>query len=109
MNGSNDFSVKVSSDTGQWREAIKIDHATGNVAVASIWPQTRLHFDGPIRLDAALPAIHGAGAWSTSLMLHRILNWSILMAPTGAAFAAALSLLKACFPKAGTGFGIRYA
>lgn len=49
LNGSNDFSVKVSNDTGQWRKAIKIDHATGNVAVGSIWPQTRLHVDGPIR------------------------------------------------------------
>lgn len=36
LNGSNDFSVKANSDTGQWREAIKIDHATGNVAVGSI-------------------------------------------------------------------------
>ena len=36
LNGSNDFSAKVSCDTGQWREAIKIDHATGNVAVGSI-------------------------------------------------------------------------
>lgn len=68
LNGSNDFSVKVSSDTGQWREAIRIDHATGNVAVGSIWPQTRLDVDGPIRpasyATAALtPAeSHGAGA-----------------------------------------------
>ncbi|MGH6771954.1 DUF2793 domain-containing protein [Brucella tritici] len=68
LNGSNDFSVKVSSDTGQWREAIRIDHATGNVAVGSIWPQTRLDVDGPIRLASytvsmlPFPAIHGAGA-----------------------------------------------
>lgn len=34
LNGSNDFSVKVSSDSGQ--EAIKIDHATGNVAIGSV-------------------------------------------------------------------------
>ncbi|MHC5230967.1 DUF2793 domain-containing protein [Brucella sp. LJL56] len=68
LNGSNDFSVKVSSDAGQWREAIRIDHATGNVAVGSIWPQTRLHVDGPIRPASyavtALPSAgsHGAGA-----------------------------------------------
>lgn len=46
LNGSIDFSVKVSSDMGQWREAIRVDHATGNVAEGSIWPQTRLHVDG---------------------------------------------------------------
>ncbi|WP_226622500.1 DUF2793 domain-containing protein [Brucella anthropi] len=68
LNGSNDFSVKVSSDTGQWQEAIRIDHATDNVAVGPIWPQTRLHVDGPIRpasyAVAALPSAesHGAGA-----------------------------------------------
>ncbi len=68
LNGSNDFSVKVSSDTGQWRGAIRIDHATGNVAVGSIWPQTRLDVDGPIRSASytvsmlPFPAIHGAGA-----------------------------------------------
>ncbi|WP_374788572.1 DUF2793 domain-containing protein [Brucella oryzae] len=68
LNGSNDFSVKVSSDSGQWREAIRIDHATGNVAVGSIWPQTQLDVDGPIRPSsytvALLPSAenHGAGA-----------------------------------------------
>lgn len=68
LNGSNDFSVKVSSDTRQWREAIRVDHATGNVAVGSIWPQTRLDVDGPIRPAfytvsmLPFPAIHGAGA-----------------------------------------------
>ena len=68
LNGSNDFSVRVSSDTGQWREAIRIDHATGNVAVGSIWPQTRLDVDGPIRPASytvsmlPFPAIQGAGA-----------------------------------------------
>jgi len=68
LNGSNDFSVKVSSDTGQWREAIRIDHVTGNVAVGSIWTQTRLVVDGPIRAASytvsmlPFPAIHGTGA-----------------------------------------------
>ena len=68
LNGSNDFSVKVSDDLGQWREAIRVDHATGNVAVGPIWPQTRLDVDGPIRPTsyavASLPsaASHGAGA-----------------------------------------------
>lgn len=66
LNGSNDFSAKVSCDTGQWREAIKIDHATGNVAIGSVWPQTKLHVDGPILpasyTSAALPSAGGNGA-----------------------------------------------
>ncbi len=66
LNGSNDFSVKVSSDSGQWQEAIKIDHATGNVAIGSVWPQTKLHVDGPIRpasyTVAALPPAGSSGA-----------------------------------------------
>ncbi|MBC2884651.1 DUF2793 domain-containing protein [Ochrobactrum sp. CM-21-5] len=68
LNGSNDFSIKVGDDGGNWREAMKVDHATGNVAVGSVWPQTRLHVDGPIRpasyAAAALPsaAEHGVGA-----------------------------------------------
>lgn len=68
LNGSNDFSVKVSSDTGQWRDAIRIDHVTGNVAIGLIWPQTRLDVDGPIPPASytvsmlPFPAIHGAGA-----------------------------------------------
>lgn len=68
LNGSNDFSVKVSDDAGQWREAVKVDHSTGNVAIGAVWPQTRLQVDGPIRpasyTVAALPSAgsHGAGA-----------------------------------------------
>lgn len=66
LNGSNDFSVKVSSDAGQWREAVKIDHETGNVAVGPIWPRTRLDVDGPIRPAsysvASLPSAGGQGA-----------------------------------------------
>ncbi|MBV2142603.1 DUF2793 domain-containing protein [Falsochrobactrum sp. TDYN1] len=68
LNGDNNFSIKVGDDSGNWREAVKVDHATGNVAVGSVWPQTRLHVDGPIRPAsysvAGLPsaAMHGAGA-----------------------------------------------
>jgi len=66
LNGSNDFSVKVSSDSGQWQAAIKIDHATGNVAIGPVWPQTKLHVDGPIRpasyAAAALPSAGSTGA-----------------------------------------------
>lgn len=68
LNGSNDFSIKVSDDSGNWREAIKFDHATGNVAIGGIWPQTRLHVNGPIRpasyTVATKPSAssHGAGA-----------------------------------------------
>ncbi len=68
LNGSNDFSVKVGDDNGNWREALRVDRATGNVAVGANWPQTRLDVDGPIRPASysvtALPsaANHGAGA-----------------------------------------------
>ncbi len=50
LNGSNDFSVKVGDDGGNWREALRVDRATGNVAIGSNWPKTRLDVDGPIRL-----------------------------------------------------------
>ncbi|MDT6940343.1 DUF2793 domain-containing protein [Brucella pseudogrignonensis] len=49
LNGDNNFSVKVGDDAGNWREAMKIDRSSGNVAVGQIWPETRLHVDGPIR------------------------------------------------------------
>lgn len=68
LNGANDFSIKVGDDAGNWREAVKVDRATGNVAVGAVWPQTRLQVDGPIRpasyTVATLPsaASHGAGA-----------------------------------------------
>lgn len=68
LNGSNDFSVKVGDDGGNWREALRVDRATGNVAIGSNWPKTRLDVDGPIRSAsysvATLPsaASHGAGA-----------------------------------------------
>lgn len=47
--GENNFSVKVSDDTGQWRQALRIDRASGNIAVGEIWPTAPLHVDGPIR------------------------------------------------------------
>ncbi len=68
LNGSNDFSVKVGSDEGQWREALRVDRATGNIAIGGQWPQTRLDVDGPIRpatysvLALPLASNHGAGA-----------------------------------------------
>jgi hypothetical protein len=68
LNGDNNFSVKVGDDSGNWREAMKVDRATGNLAIGQIWPSTRLHVDGPIRpaayAVAALPSPsqHGAGA-----------------------------------------------
>jgi len=49
LNGDNNFSVKVGDDAGNWREAMKIDRSSGNVAVGQIWPETKLHVDGPIR------------------------------------------------------------
>lgn len=68
LNGDNNFSIKVGDESGNWREAMKVDRTTGNVAVGQIWPETRLHVDGPIRPAsysvATLPsaAAHGAGA-----------------------------------------------
>ncbi|ERM00238.1 hypothetical protein Q644_06085 [Brucella intermedia 229E] len=82
LNGSNDLSVKVSSDNGQWQEAIKIDHTTGNVAIGSVWPQTKLHVDGPIRpasyTAAALPS---AGSTGTGALIF------VTNAPSGAEMA----------------------
>jgi len=71
LNGSNDFSVKVSSDAGQWREAIKIDHATGNVAIGSVWPQTKLNVDCPI-----CPASYAAAALLSAGALA-LVRWSL--------------------------------
>lgn len=82
LNGSNDFSVKVSSDSGQWREAIRIDHATGNVAVGSIWPQTRLHVDGPIRpASYAVTSVPSAGSNGAGAIVF------VTGAPSGAEMA----------------------
>lgn len=49
LNGSSDFSIKVSDDLGLWRQAIYVDRATGNVAIGTNTPVTRLDVDGPIR------------------------------------------------------------
>ncbi len=49
LNGSSDFSIKVSDDLGQWRQAMYVDRATGNVAIGTNTPVTRLDVDGPIR------------------------------------------------------------
>ncbi|MBC8717878.1 DUF2793 domain-containing protein [Ochrobactrum sp. Marseille-Q0166] len=68
LNGDNNFSIKVGDESGNWREAMKVDRTTGNVAVGQIWPETRLHVDGPIRPAAYAvatlpsPSQHGAGA-----------------------------------------------
>lgn len=66
--GENNFSIKVSDDAGQWHQAIRIDRASGNIAIGSIWPTAPLHVAGPIRpgnyTAANLPSAgqHGAGA-----------------------------------------------
>ncbi|KAB2698396.1 DUF2793 domain-containing protein [Ochrobactrum sp. Kaboul] len=49
LNGSSDFSIKVSDDLGTWRQAMRVDRATGNVAIGANTPVTRLDVDGPIR------------------------------------------------------------
>lgn len=56
LNGDNNFSIKVGDDTGNWRDAVKVDRATGNVALGSMVPTTRLHVDGPVR-----PASYNSG------------------------------------------------
>ncbi len=68
LNGSSDFSIKVSDDGGIWRQAMRVDRATGNVAIGANAPVTRLDVDGPIRpasyskLTIPTAANHGAGA-----------------------------------------------
>lgn len=68
LNGSSDFSIKVSDDLGTWRQAMSVDRATGNVAIGSNAPVTRLDVDGPIRpasyskLTMPIAANRGAGA-----------------------------------------------
>ncbi|WOC15289.1 DUF2793 domain-containing protein [Pseudochrobactrum sp. MP213Fo] len=65
--GENHFSIKVSDDAGQWRQALRIDRASGNIAIGSIWPTAPLHVDGAIRFANYTPsnlpsaAQHGAG------------------------------------------------
>lgn len=57
LNGSDDFSIKVGDDIGQWREALRVDRATGNVALGgSVRPAAYT--------IATLPSAttHGAGA-----------------------------------------------
>ena len=66
--GENNFSIKVADDAGQWRQALRIDRASGNVAIGSVWPTAPLHVDGALRVGsyetATLPnaAQSGAGA-----------------------------------------------
>lgn len=49
LNGSSNFSIKVSDDLGTWRQAMYVDRATGNVAIGANALLTRLDVDGPIR------------------------------------------------------------
>lgn len=66
--GSKDFSVKVSDDNGQWREAMRVDRSSGNIMIGAMTPSTRLHVDGAIRTGSitirTLPSAstQGAGA-----------------------------------------------
>lgn len=68
LNGSSDFGIKVSDDLGTWRQAMRVDRATGRVSIVSNAPVTRLDVDGPIRpvsyskLTMPIVANHGAGA-----------------------------------------------
>lgn len=66
--GENNFSIKVADDAGQWRQALRVDRASGNIAVGAVWPTAPLHVDGAIRPGACtvatLPSAqnHGAGS-----------------------------------------------
>ncbi|OJY06405.1 MAG: ribonuclease III [Rhizobiales bacterium 63-22] len=72
LNGGNDFSIKVGDDAGQWREALRVDRATGNVAIGGHWPTARLDVDGPVRpaayARAALPSAAACGAGSIAFV-----------------------------------------
>ncbi|MCL7999379.1 DUF2793 domain-containing protein [Brucella sp. 21LCYQ03] len=56
LNGDDNFSIKVGDDIGNWRVAMRIDRATGNMSVGSFSPSTKLHVDGPIR-PASYPVL----------------------------------------------------
>ncbi|MCR2707611.1 hypothetical protein NSP21_24700, partial [Salmonella enterica] len=60
------FSIKVADDGGQWRQALRIDRASGNIAIGSVWPTAPLHVEGPIRTgnyeSGALPDAVQSGA-----------------------------------------------
>lgn len=64
--GSKDFSVKVGDDSGQWREAMRIDRTSGNIMIGTMIPTTRLHVDGAIRTGtvtiSTLPSASAQGA-----------------------------------------------
>lgn len=64
--GENNFSVKVADDGGQWRQALRIDRASGHVAIGSIWPTVAMHVDGALRIASyerpALPDAMQSGA-----------------------------------------------
>lgn len=68
LNGDDNFSIKVGDDTGNWRVAMRVDRATGNLAVGTLSPTTKLHVEGPIRLATypvlALPSAAQIGAGS---------------------------------------------
>ncbi len=49
ITGENNFSIKVADDSGQWRQALRIDSASGNIAIGSVWPTAPLHVGGAIR------------------------------------------------------------
>lgn len=78
--------------------AIKIYHAIGNVAVGSSGHRPGFMSMAPSASYAVaeLPSAgsHGAGAMVLVTNIPSGLRWPILMAPIGAAFIAALSLLK---------------
>lgn len=63
--GENNFSIKVANDAGQWRQALRVDGATGNVAIGAVWPTVPMHIDGALRIgsyqDNALPDAVAAG------------------------------------------------
>ena len=66
--GENNFSIKVADDGGQWRQALRVDRANGNIAIGSVWPTTALHVSGALRIGtyegAGLPDAVQNGAGS---------------------------------------------
>ncbi len=48
LSGSIDFAIKVSDDATTWREALRIDAASGNIGIGVAAPEDSLHLGGNI-------------------------------------------------------------
>jgi hypothetical protein len=47
------FTIKVADDSGNWQQAVRVDHNSGKVAIGNVWPTVALHVAGAIRIGQA--------------------------------------------------------